>query len=65
MRYHTEEDLREMLRKKTEGKKQSRVAGEIGVKPNVLSMALRGAPITGKIRDWLGFSKGPKVYVRQ
>ena len=63
--FKTEIELREKLKRKITGRTQSSVAAEIGVSKSFLSGALHKAPLTGKILKWLGYTKGPKVYVEE
>jgi DNA transposition AAA+ family ATPase len=57
MAYITEDKLRQELRSKVKGSTQVRIAEEIGVGASALSMALGGAPVTGKILAWLGYRR--------
>lgn len=56
-RYYTEGHLRRILKFKCSGKTQIERAKEIGVTAPFLSQVLGGAPLTGKIVQWLGYRK--------
>jgi hypothetical protein len=55
MRLYTREQVRKELEKRIANSTQSDVARQIGVTRQLLSYALRGGSIRGKILDWLGF----------
>jgi predicted transcriptional regulator len=55
MRLYTREQVRNELEKRIANSTQSDVARQIGVTRQLLSYALRGGSIRGKILDWLGF----------
>jgi|HubBroStandDraft_1064217.scaffolds.fasta_scaffold353041_2 hypothetical protein len=57
MAFITESQLREVLRKKLVGSAQAAVARDAGIGPNLMSMVVHGAPITGKLLAFLGYSK--------
>ena len=65
MSYFTDEDLRQKLKEKINGRKQIDVAAEVGISSAFLSQVLHGDPVSGKILKWLGFRRGPKIYVEQ
>jgi|HubBroStandDraft_5_1064220.scaffolds.fasta_scaffold205712_2 hypothetical protein len=55
--YLTENDLREMLRKRVNGRSQSELAKIIGIPDSFLSVMLGGGPINGKVVTYLGYKK--------
>jgi hypothetical protein len=57
MAYLTEAELRHLLRKRLAGRTQAKVAEDAGIRPNVLSMAVHGNPITGKLLAYLGYER--------
>ena len=65
MAFITEPQLREVLRKKLVGRTQAAVAKDAGIGSNLMSMIVHGAPITGKLLAFLGYSKvRQKLYRR-
>lgn len=63
-RYYTDEDVRKELAYRTAGRIQADIARTIGVKPQNLSLMLRGAPIGGKVLAWLGFERAAGLYTK-
>ena len=57
MSYLTEPELRKLLTKKLRGRTQTEVAQEAGIKPNLMSMAVHGNAITGKLLHFLGYER--------
>ena len=54
MAYVKESELRKLLAKTLDGSSRSSVARAAGIRPNVLSMMSKDAPITGKLLRYLG-----------
>ena len=61
----TDEQLRKILKRRVGDQKQVHLAKEIGVKPQNLSIAIKGAPIGGKILAWLGYERVDGIYRRK
>ena len=63
MEFVTQDELREMLRERSLNKgSQASLAREIGVKPQNLSVMLRGSSIHGKVLKWLGYEAINDLY---
>jgi hypothetical protein len=67
MAYVTQAQLRAVLRLKLakRNNRQVDLAREIGIKQQNLSIALKGAPIGGKILDFLGYERVDGLYRKQ
>jgi hypothetical protein len=67
MAYVTTEQLRSLLRRALakRNNRQVDLAREIGVKPQNLSVVLKGAPIGGKILDFLGYERVDGLFKRK
>ena len=63
MEFVTQDELREMLRERSLNKgSQASLARDIGVKPQNLSVMLRGSSIHGKVLKWLGYEAINDLY---
>jgi hypothetical protein len=62
MAYVTNEQLRKMLKRKLADRSQADLSKEIGVKPQNLSIVLKGAPVGGRILSFLGYEKVDGLY---
>lgn len=56
-KHFTTDDVRAELERRMRGRKQADVAREVGVKPQNLSIMVKGAPIHGKVLSWLGYRR--------
>lgn len=67
MAYVTQAELIKILRRRlaVRNNRQVDLAREIGVKPQNLSVVLKGAPVGGKILAWLGFEKVDGLYQKK
>lgn len=59
---YTVDDVRAELYRRLQGQVQSRVAREIGVQPQNLSVMASGGPIHGKVLAWLGYRRIEGIY---
>lgn len=65
MRYFTESEVRDALRRKLRGRTQTEVAKEAGISRSMMSQLVHGAPMTGKVLVYLGYCKVRKrLYCR-
>ena len=59
---YTSDDIRAALQKRLHGQIQARIARQIGVSPQNLSVMASGGPIHGKVLAWLGYRRVEGIY---
>jgi hypothetical protein len=64
MRFVDSEYLRQQLLKRMGDRTQTAFAAEIGIKPQHLSLILKGSPIYGKALAFLGYERVNDLYRR-
>ena len=64
-RYYTSEEVRRVFEMRLRDRTQVSVCRELGMKAQNLSVMVKGAPITGKVLDWLGFERVEGMFTRK
>jgi hypothetical protein len=62
MAYVTQEHLRKLLMKELQGRTQVSLCRELGIKPQNLSIMVKGSPIIGRLLAHLGYEKVDDLY---
>ena len=61
-RFYTTQDIQKALGQRLKDRTQASVCRELKLKPQNLSVMVRGGPISGRVLEWLGYERVEGLY---